>query len=413
MSKTAGKRRRRLIRLFDHAGSKKFGQAPGTVIHSGIVHDFVPYVTLVQYDANECEFCEKIDPNDIAKKLKPGAIAWINVEGVHDVALVELVSHQFALHALTQEDVVNTYLRPQFETFPGYSFFALKMLSVTPERTLAQEHLSIILKDNFVITFQEMPGDVFGKIRERIRSQTGKVRERHADYLVYMLLDAVVDGYYQVVDLLGERVDAVEEGLRAGPRDNHLSQIFELRRVILFLRKNILPVRDLLNKVQVEGPVFQENTKIYLNDLSDHITQVTESLNLSMEMSGVLIDTYHSMQNQRLNAIMKTLTIISTIFLPLNFIAGVYGMNFQHMPELAWKFGYPAALFAMFMVVTSMLLFFYRKGWLFENVGQTNEFRDLLDSTVTTPGGSGPLPLDTTGSGPKPIEPPNTGSKLP
>ena len=199
--------------------------------------------------------------------------------------------------------------------------------------------------------------------------------------------------------------------------------------MILFLRKNILPVRDLLNKVQVEGPVFQENTKIYLKDLTDHIIQVSDSLNLSMEMSGVLIDTYHSMQNQRLNAIMKTLTIISTIFLPLNFIAGVYGMNFQHMPELAWRFGYPTALFAMFMVVSSMLFFFYRKGWLFENVGHANEFRDLLDTSVTTPGngggssaggsnsgisgGSPDSAIGSTGSGPNSARPPNTGTPVP
>jgi magnesium transporter len=374
--KLKGSRKRKLVRLFDRGFSKKSGLPPGTVVHTGPRYDFQPWVSLVEYNNEACAFAETISIPDLKAALKPNRVNWVNVEGIHDTFLIQEIGLIFDLHMLTQEDIVNTYLRPQFESYPGYYFFALQMLYVSPENRLVQEHVSVILKDNVVLTFQETPGDVFGKIRDRINSQTGKVRTKGADYLVYMLLDSIVDGYYQVVDQLGERIDAIEEALRCGPRDNHLAQIFELRREILFLRKNILPVRELLNKVNVEGGVFQENTKIFLKDLSDHILQVADSLSLSMEMSGVLIDTYHSMQNQRLNAIMKTLTMISTIFLPLNFIAGVYGMNFKHMPELEWEFGYPAAIVAMIIVLVLMLGFFMKKGWILESVHHASKAPD-------------------------------------
>lgn len=357
---------KKLVRLFDRGRSKKLGLPPGTVVHTGIQRDFKPYVSLVQYSSEVCEKFDEIPISDLTKTLKPGTTAWVNVEGIHEVSLIQDLGALFDLHPLTQEDIANSYLRPQFESFPGYSFFAIQMLYTNPDGSLVQEHVSVVLKDNIVITFQETPGDVFGRIRERINSSTGKVRARGGDYLVYLLLDSIVDGYYRVVDQLGERIDSIEEALRNGPRDGHLAQIFELRREILFLRKNILPVRELLNKVNVEGGVFQANTKIYLKDLSDHILQVADALALSMDMSGVLIDTYHSMQNQRLNAVMKTLTMISTIFLPLNFIAGIYGMNFKHMPELEWTYGYPAALGAMVLVLAFMIVFFIQKGWLFE-----------------------------------------------
>jgi magnesium transporter len=201
------------------------------------------------------------------------------------------------------------------------------------------------------------------------------------------MLDSIVDGYYQVVDRLGERIDQLEDELRQGPRETHLARIFEIRREILFLRKNIVPVRDLLNKVQVEGQVFQTNTKIYIKDLSDHITQVTEALSLSVDMSAVLIDTFHSMQNNRMNAIMKTLTMISTVFLPLNFIAGIYGMNFEHMPELKWHYAYPLVILLMTTVAVGMTAAFVKKGWLLEG-----KFRNVRNIFSESEAESAPIP---------------------
>jgi magnesium transporter len=349
------------------AASQSLGKAPGTAVHIGQVYNFEPYVTLFRYNSAESKEFVGLTPADLPKEILGGDhVNWVNVEGLHDVALIQKVASFFGLHALTVEDILNTGLRPGFETFPDYSFFALKMLYGTPDGGLTEEHVTLILKGNVVLTFQETPGDVWGKIRDRIRAQTSLVCTRGADYLLYMLIDSIVDGYYQVIADLGEKIDDIEEELALGPRNVMLQRTFGLRREILILRKHIMPVRDLFNKVQVNGGVFQDHTKLFLKDLSDHIVQVTESLTLSMEMSNVLIDTYHSMQNQRLNNVMKTLTIISTIFLPLNFIAGVYGMNFVHMPEIRWEHGYPMALCAMAFVAASMILFFVRKGWIGE-----------------------------------------------
>jgi len=358
----------REAQLFNSSLHEKLGQPPGTPVHIGRIYPFDPYVTLFRYSAVDSKEFSDLKVEDLRREILEGDhVNWINVEGLHEVSFVQEVAKLCDLHPLTVEDIVNTSLRPGFESFPGYYFFALKMLYVTPEGSLTEEHVSIILKGNIVLTFQETPGDVWGRVRDRIRAQTGGVCSKGADYLVYMLIDSIVDGYYQVIDSLGERIDEIEVDLQLGPRNVMLKRTFGLRREILILRKHIMPVRDLFNKVQVNGGVFQEHTKLFLKDLSDHIVQVTESLTLSMEMSNVLIDTYHSMQNQRLNSVMKTLTIISTIFLPLNFIAGVYGMNFQHMPELSWIHGYPMALSAMAVVAISMILFFVRKGWIGES----------------------------------------------
>lgn len=365
--KPSKKRFYKRLKLFERNRESKVGQPPGTPVHVGSHHEFRPYCTLLRYNAVETKEFHDIPPQDLAKELKPDGVNWINVEGVHDVKFAQEVSQILDLHPLTQEDIVNTTLRPQFDTIAGYSFFALQMLYAADDGHLVSEHISLVIKGNTVLTFQETPGDVFGKIRDRIRTQSGPVCGKGADYLLYLLLDSIVDGYYVVIDRLGERIDDVEESMQRGPHDQLLAQTFGMRREILLLRKNIVPVRDVLNKVQVAGTVFQDNTLIYVKDLTDHIIQVTDSLNLSMDMSNVLIDTYHSMQNQRLNAVMKTLTMISTIFLPLNFIAGIYGMNFEHMPETKWLYGYPLALSAMALVGVLMIGFFVHKGWLWES----------------------------------------------
>ncbi|MES2962770.1 MAG: magnesium/cobalt transporter CorA [Bdellovibrionota bacterium] len=362
-----GRSKRSRTRLFESGSKRNAGLPPGTPVHVGSVRDFKPFAVLTQYHGENFAEIPIVDAQQLAREHRPNEVSWINVEGIHDIAFVQKFASYAGLHPLTIEDIANSTGRPKFESYGEYYFFVLKMLYLDADGHPQQEHISIVLKGNDIYTFQESPGDTFNVIRDRIRNRSGQVRTRSADYLVYMMLDSIVDGYYQVVDRLGERIDALEEELRCGPQDQHLGRTFEIRREILLLRKNIMPVRDLLNKVQVDGTVFQENTKLYLKDLTDHIQQVVDFLNLSMDMSKVLIDTYHSMQNQRMNAVMKTLTMISTVFLPLNFIAGVYGMNFEHMPELKWEFGYPMALGAMFLVMAWMVYFFVRKGWLLES----------------------------------------------
>lgn len=364
-------------RLIEKINPMKLGKPPGTPIHVGEEQHFDPFITAILFSENSVSEWMHLDVPQLGAILpspKSTSVAWVDVEGVHDVGLVQSVSSILNLHALTSEDVVNCHLRPQFESYPGYFFFALKMIYLAPidplkpdaHRELISEHVSLVLRGQTLCTFQEKPGDIFGRIRDRIRIKTGKLRSRGADHLLYALLDAIVDGYLQVVDHLADQIELLEDDMRTGPRDSHLARIYQLKREILWLRKTIFPVRDLLSKVQVEESVFQENTKIYLRDLSDHVTQVTDSLSLSMEMISVLVDTWHSLTNQKMNAIMKTLTMISTIFLPLNFIAGIYGMNFQNMPEISHPWGYPGVLIFMAIVAISSLSFFISRGWLWE-----------------------------------------------
>lgn len=376
-------KRRPGFTLIEKINPSKIGAPPGTPIHVGQQPDFEPFITAIRFSDDQVEEWLHLDAAGLQTLTRTNDRAlWIDVEGVHDVNMVTQVSQLLDLHPLTSEDVVNCHLRPQFESYPDYFFFALKMIYLGPEepslvsssqsrnstqhRPLISEHVSLILKGQTLTTFQEKPGDIFGRIRDRIRTKTGKIRSRGTDHLLYALLDAIVDGYLQVVDQLAERIELLEDELRKGPRDSHLAQIYALKREILWLRKTIFPVRDLLNKVQVEQSVFQENTRIYLRDLSDHVSQVTDSLSLSMEMISVLVDTWHSLTNQKMNAIMKTLTMISTVFLPLNFIAGVYGMNFAHMPELQYEHGYYVVVGAMFLVAFGIIGFFVFKGWLWE-----------------------------------------------
>lgn len=392
-------------RLVEKINPAKLGKPPGTPIHVGEVQDFEPFITAIQFSESSVTEWMHIETEHIAELIETqpdsnaapatvlsestptsasSSVLWVDVEGVHDVGLIQRVSQILNLHSLTSEDVVNCHLRPQFESYPGYFFFALQMIYLSPKdplnpdgpRPLISEHVSLILRGSTLCTFQEKPGDIFGRIRDRIRKKTGKLRSRGADHLLYGLLDAIVDGYLQVVDHLADQIEMLEEDMRRGPRDSHLARIYQLKREILWLRKTIFPVRDLLSKVHVEESVFQDNTKIYLRDLSDHVTQVTDSLSLSMEMVSVLVDTYHSLTNQKMNAIMKTLTMISTIFLPLNFIAGVYGMNFHNMPELSHPYGYQGALVAMAIVAILIVSFFISRGWLWERRERPSEATD-------------------------------------
>lgn len=375
------RRKTRPRRIIEKINPAKIGAPPGTPIHVGPRPEFQPYINATRYSENEHQEWPRLATAAVLELISKQPLAdsepnvlWIDVEGVHDTGLVSAVGQALDLHPLTVEDVVNCGLRPTFEPFAGYYFFALNMIYLVPEdpenptsgKVIVAEHASFVLKNRILCTFQEKPGDIFGRIRERLTVKTSKLRLRGADHLLYTVLDAIVDGYLQVIDHLADRIERLEDDLRQGPRAEHLQQIYALKRDILWLRKMIFPVRDMMSKVQVEQSVFQDRTKIYLRDLSEHTAQVIDSLSISMEMVAVLLDTWHSLNNQRMNAIMKTLTMISTVFLPLNFIAGVYGMNFHHMPELLNPLGYPLVLVAMGLVAALIISFFVQRGWLWE-----------------------------------------------
>jgi len=301
-------------------------------------------------------------------RLKAGSgITWINVNGIHDIETVQNLSNLFDLHPLTAEDISNTGQRPKTEEFDNYIFFALKMLTYD-ENTAAitSENVSVILSDNCVISFQEdIEGDPFDPVRQRIRSDKGIIRSQGADYLAYALLDAVVDEYFVSLEKLGDHIEDLDDEILTAPDPVHMKEIHRLKREIVFLRKAVWPVREEIAAMEKsESRLIKASTKIFLRDLYDHTIQIIEMVETYRDIIGGMHDTFLSGMGNRMNEVMKMLTIIGTIFIPLTFIAGIYGMNFENMPELKWKYGYFVLLGIMAVIGVTMLIFFKKRNWL-------------------------------------------------
>jgi len=296
------------------------------------------------------------------------SVTWINVDATHRVEIVQKLGDCFGIHPLIQEDILNTEQRPKLEDFGDYLYVVLKMLSVNGNGDgMLAEQVSLILGANFVISFQEegKEGDLFEVVRERLRSGKGKLRKMGADYLLYALLDAIVDGYFVILERLGERIEVLEEELLANPTQLTLQNIHTLKREMIFLRKSVWPLREVISGLQRgESQLISETTGPYLRDVYDHTIQVIDAVESFRDMLAGMLDIYLSSISNRLNEVMKVLTIIATIFIPLTFIVGVYGMNFKSMPELEWRWGYPAVWLVMFVMAGLMLVFFRRKRWL-------------------------------------------------
>ncbi len=341
------------------------GSSPGELVHVGERKIEAPLVTVIDYDADT--FLEKPVQavEDCFAFRDTATVTWINVDGVHDPAVIEKIGTHFGLHPLVLEDIMNTSQRPKLEDLGETLFLALKMIQFDPSGTDVEiEHLSLILGRNFVLSFQEQPGDMFDPVRERIRRGKGRIRKMGSDYLVYSLIDAVVDHYFVVMEKLGEGVEELEDELVANPRKETLHRIHSLKREMIFLRKSVWPLREMVAGMErAECPLIRETTDIFLRDVYDHTIQVLDNIEAFRDMLSGMLETYLSSISNRMNEVMKVLTIISTIFIPLTFLAGVYGMNFEHMPELRWKFGYFLVWGIMLAVGGIMALFFKRKKW--------------------------------------------------
>ena len=295
------------------------------------------------------------------------AVTWINVEGVHDVKILEKLGECFGLHPLIQEDIINTDQRPKIEDYDNYLYIVLKMLYLNKGNNgVVTEQISLILGKNFVVSFQEgIEGDVFDLVRERIRTDKGRIRKMGADYLAYALLDSIVDNYFVVLEAIGERIELLEERLIASPTPETLQIIQNLKREMIFLRKAVWPLREVAGSLERgESSLINENTRISLRDVYDHTIHVIDTIETFRDMLSGILDIYLSSVSNRLNAVMKVLTIIATIFMPLTFIVGVYGMNFKYLPELEWKWGYPLIWLVMIGIGVTMLTYFKRKKWL-------------------------------------------------
>ncbi len=346
--------------------SKKAGLAPGTPVYIGSKKEERVRISVIDYD--ESEFQEKeVETSEecFLFKDKP-TVTWINIDGLHQVEVIEKIGAYFGLHPLVLEDIVNTGQRPKMEDFGKYIFLVFKMLGYDEDRgEVTSEQVSLVLGTNFVISFQEKIGDVFDPVRKRIKEGKGRIREAGADYLAYSLIDAVVDNYFAILEKVGDRIESMEEKLFADPQPRASQAINALKRELIFLRKSVWPLREVISGLQRgTSTLISEATGIYLRDVYDHTIQVIDTVETFRDMVSGLIDTFLASISNRMNEVMKVLTIIATIFIPLTFIAGIYGMNFKYMPELGWRWGYPAVWLLMIGIFIVMMIYFKRKKWL-------------------------------------------------
>ena len=344
--------------------SKKTGLPPGSLVHIGERKPGKVTLHIFRYNAAGCE---ELQP-ERADQLSPPSdesVVWINVGGVHDVQVLETLGKQFSLHPLLLEDVANTDQRPKLDDYEEYLFVVIKMLSLTERKEIAVEQVSLVLGRNYVLSFQENGTDVFQPVRERLRGGKGRLRQADSDYLLYALVDAIVDQYFAVLELMGERLEAVQQTVVDDPKPETLNDIHALKRQLLFLRRAVWPLRDVMNNLSRSDCRFlHDPTKVFFRDVYDHVVQIVDTIETLREMVSASLDIYLSSVSYRLNAVMRVLTVITTIFMPLSFIASIYGMNFEYMPELRSPWGYPLVLGVMAAVGVGMLVLFRKKRWL-------------------------------------------------
>lgn len=346
--------------------SRKLGLPPGSLIHIGERKPEKVKITIMDYDEARLEEKEAKEIEECFLFKEKPTVTWINVDGVHQPEVIEKIGDHFGLHPLIQEDIVNTGQRPKIQDLEEYLFVVLKMLHYDERADeVRAEQVSLILGTNFVISFQERPGDVFNPLRERIRKGRGLVRKRGADYLAYALVDAIIDHYFVILEKFSEMLEDIEGKVVTTPTPETLRAIHTLKREMIFLRKSLWPLREVISALERgESALIKKKTIIYLRDVYDHTIQVIDTLESFRDMVSGMLDTYLSSISNRMNEVMKVLTIFASIFIPLTFIAGIYGMNFDHMPELLWRRGYFIILSVMGAVGISMMTYFKRKKWL-------------------------------------------------
>lgn len=343
----------------------KLGAAPGTLLHIGKHKQLSAGIQLISYGADELEESIISNPASYQRGSEAGQVNWLNVDGVADPVVVETLGQQFQLHPLVMEDILNTDQRPKVEDYQGYLYIVLRMLQFDKDRQqIHSEQVSLVLGKDYVLSFQERPGDVFDGVRERLRAGR-RIRFMRSDYLTYALLDAVVDHYFEMLEYIGEQVEELEDQVVSSPGPDTLARMHHYKREMLLLRKSIWPLRELLSRLsRDESPLISDETRLYLRDVYDHVIHVMDSIDTIRELLVSMLDLYLSSVSKRTNEIMKVLTIFASLFMPLTFIVGVYGMNFDVMPELRWAWGYPAVMLVMLLLVVGLLAFFRRRRWI-------------------------------------------------
>jgi magnesium transporter len=352
----------RLIKKRSH----KAGLPPGTLIHVGERKAEKVKIRILDYDELQFEEKEsKTIEESFPFKDKP-TVTWINIDGLHEVEIIEKLGSHFGLHPLLLEDILNTDQRPKMEDYGDYIFVVLKMLYPGENKDeIEAEQVSLIFGSNFVISLQEHEGDVFNPVRDRIRKGKGRIRKTDSDYLAYALIDAIVDNYFLILENVGEKIEDTEQQLATNPSPETLQYIRELKNEMIFLRKSLWPLRELINGLErCESTLIHETTGAYLRDVYDHTIQIIDTVESYRDMISGMVDLYLSSISNKMNEVMKVLTIFASIFIPLTFVAGVYGMNFEFMPELTWHWSYFALLSFMALIGISLVVYFKRKRWL-------------------------------------------------
>jgi magnesium transporter len=355
------------MRRLTHKRSRKSGLPPGTPVHIGERKAGAPRVSLVYYDGEQLVEEGVTDVSTCQTWLSRPGVTWINIEGVHQIDLLEQVGAVFGLHPLVLEDIANTGQRPKVEDYGGYLYVVLRMLSLhAATQEVVGEQVSLVLGPNFVISFQEgIAGDAFDPIRGRLRTSKGRVRREGADYLVYSLIDAIVDGYFVLLEKLGEQIELLDERMLINRAREVARTIHLLKREMIWLRKAVWPLREMVSTLQrAESPLVRASTAVYLKDVYDHTIEVIDTVETYRDVLSGMLENNLSLLTTRLNEVMKVLTVISTIFIPLTFIVGIYGMNFRHMPELEWRWGYPLVMLGMAGIAVALYFYFRRKKWL-------------------------------------------------
>ncbi|MEI7811124.1 MAG: magnesium/cobalt transporter CorA [Ignavibacteria bacterium] len=350
---------------------KKIGQLPGSLIYMGEDRKQDIIITLSRYNKEMYEEKKIKFPEENVPEPDENHITWINVDGIHDTALVGRLGEMFNIHSLTLEDILNTGHRPKTEDNGDYLFVVLKFLDCDSKGDeIKSEQVSLIINNQMIISFQEDKVDDFEAIRETLRKNKGKIRELGADYLAYRLLDTVVDKYFTVVENIGDRIIELEDELLESPTKLTLQKLYKLKSDMIIIRRAVWPLREVISGLEkIDSDIIRNTTQPYLRDLYDHVVQLIDTNENYREMVSGMMDIYLSSVSNKLNEIMKVLTIISTFFIPLNFLAGLYGMNFNteasplNMPELNWRFGYPMIIAVMLSVSGGLFIFFKKKGW--------------------------------------------------
>lgn len=344
--------------------SAKVGLPPGSLVLVGQHRDEEVTIELIDYTAKSCQEQDITNVASLISTTQEASVSWVNINGVHNTKAIAEIGKVYGIHKLVLEDILNTDHRPKVEPFEKYVFFTMKMMWYSDENELEKEQISIVFSRNFVLCFQEKKGDIFDPIRERIRTDSGLIRKRGSDYLVYRLIDSVVDNYFIIIEKIEERVEDIEDAITADTDEDYTRDIQYMKREIITLKRALLPLREAVSGLEkgISDFVAPTNEK-YFRDVYDHLIQISDTLENNREVLSGLMDMQMANMSNRMNQVMKVLTVIASLFIPLTFIAGIYGMNFVNMPELQYENGYFVAWGVMIAIFVGMLIYFKKKKW--------------------------------------------------